>query len=68
MYFHLHDLPYFRDHLAEYLGPPRTVLPQNTINRDPAVTAALSETTAHRAFRNRCRVTRAMSSNPSNVE
>lgn len=61
MYFHLHDLPYFRDHLAEYLGPPRTVLPQNTINRDPAhgcpvgddCTPCLSEP---------------VSSNPSNVE
>jgi hypothetical protein len=28
MYFHVRDLPHFRDHLNDYLGPTIAVLPQ----------------------------------------
>jgi len=33
-YFHLHDLPIFRDHLADYLGPPATSC-RKGVHRDP---------------------------------
>jgi hypothetical protein len=34
MYFHLHDLPLFRDHLTDYLGPPATSC-RKGVHRDP---------------------------------
>ena len=33
-YFHLHDLPLFRDHLANYIGPPASSC-RKGVHRDP---------------------------------
>lgn len=34
MHFHLRDLPYFRDHLSDYLGPPAPSC-RKGVHRDP---------------------------------
>src|SRR6185369_5075405 len=41
MYFHVRDLPHFRDHLNDYLGPPAPSC-RKGVHRDPG--SAMDET------------------------